>query len=133
MCEICGASFTRTKYLRKHAKVHKAGKIIKCPLCKLYFNTSVQLEKHIKRHNQKNGRKARIKVQASSVYCCDNCNRKFLRLGNLKMHERKCKIVDKGETSEKINIDLIKVEPGEVNLNLIDFDMNVQNNESCGT
>ena len=55
-CNICGKTFTRANYLKKHFLIHTGEKPFHCPICNNYFSRSSHLTRHLVTHSgvQKN-------------------------------------------------------------------------------
>ncbi|GFR59771.1 zinc finger protein 91-like [Elysia marginata] len=78
MCDLCGKAFKQNNLLKKHLKQHeheKRGEKHTCKVCKAWFYTPEELERHSRRHGDR------------KFHCTwPGCNWSFIQAGELKSH-----------------------------------------------
>lgn len=75
-CHVCGKSFDKRAYLKRHQRIHAAGaKPYHCSLCGKSFLASRGLMRHQRVHT------------VEKPYQCSVCGKRFYHVSNLKQHE----------------------------------------------
>ena len=75
-CEVCDRSFTCSKYLENHQRIHTGDRPFRCDICDKSFDSTTPLKSHMATHTK--GRR----------YKCDECDKNFMFSWNLKIHKR---------------------------------------------
>ena len=75
ICEICGASISKTTGMKHHLRAHTDIRPYSCEVCTLTFKDTDSLRRHVKTHDPEN------------VHLCDICGKIFSRREHLKNHK----------------------------------------------
>ena len=102
-CEVCGKSFSKIGYLKKHEKIHNLRKTLMCKTCNKCFNTSWELKVHERNHSGERPHQCKIcsktftqmyilksheKMHSSiKKFKCETCSKTFITKTNLIRHE----------------------------------------------
>ncbi|XP_075224323.1 uncharacterized protein LOC142326076 isoform X4 [Lycorma delicatula] len=106
VCELCGKTFSRNKYLKRHKMTHAEVRPFECDVCKLKFKTNEVLKKHLLIHGdirmhkcelcgktfkQKTALRTHIRVHNNfEPYECLTCGEKFKWKSTFDKHRKKC-------------------------------------------
>ncbi|XP_071777336.2 uncharacterized protein LOC139928621 [Centroberyx gerrardi] len=75
-CDVCGKTFAKIRFLRKHSKIHASLKPFTCQDCGKSFTKRDYLNVHVRTHS------------GEKPYDCDICGKAFSQSQNLTIHKR---------------------------------------------
>lgn len=76
VCEVCGKTIYRERYIKIHMRVHTKEKPFTCDICSKNFTQKSSLVKHMRVHTNKR------------PYNCEICNKDFAEKYGLERHKR---------------------------------------------
>lgn len=75
-CSVCGNSFSQSKYLKNHMRLHTNGRSLSCSVCQKTFLWKTVLDAHMRIHT------------GEKPYSCSVCGARFTHGSNLASHHK---------------------------------------------